>query len=48
MKDIQCKWCYDEICVNSDCPLCTEYCPLDDFPGVCRFEERSESSDDAK
>lgn len=41
----KCKWCYDEVCVNSDCPMCTEYCPLDNFPGVCRFEERNESSD---
>ena len=36
-----CKWCQDEVCVNADCPLCADYCPLIATPGVCRFEERS-------
>ena len=37
----ECKWCYDEVCVNSDCPFCTEYCPLSDFEGVCKYEDRN-------
>ena len=35
-----CKYCQDEVCVNADCPLCADYCPVVDVPGVCRFEER--------
>lgn len=35
----ECKWMQDEICVNADCPVCCDYCPVVDYPGVCRFEE---------
>lgn len=37
-----CKYCYgdEEVCVNADCPCCTEWCPVVNHPGVCRFEER--------
>ena len=38
-----CKYCQDEICVNAECPMCCDYCPVVDVPGVCRFEEREES-----
>ena len=37
---MDCKWMQDEICVNADCPMCADYCPVPDIPGVCRFEER--------
>ena len=40
---MDCKYCQDEICVNADCPLCADYCPVVDFPGVCRFEERGDT-----
>ena len=42
-----CRWCEgsDEVCVNADCPLCAGFCPLTDFPGVCRYEDRSEKED---
>lgn len=36
-----CKYCQGEICVNADCPMCADFCPVVDVPGVCRFEERS-------
>ena len=39
-----CKYCKDEICVNADCPMCAEYCPVVDFPGVCTFEERNKNN----
>ena len=39
-----CKWMQDEICVNADCPMCADYCPVVDVPGVCRFEERSDEN----
>ncbi len=38
----ECKWCQDEICVNADCPMRADYCPVVDNPGVCRYEEREE------
>ena len=37
---MDCKWMQDEICVNADCPMCCDFCPVADVPGVCRFEER--------
>lgn len=43
----KCKWEQDEVCVNADCPLCADFCPVSDTPGVCRFEER-EVSDNGK
>ena len=36
----KCKWEQDEVCVNADCPVCADFCPVEDTPGVCRFEER--------
>ena len=36
-----CKYCQgDEVCVNADCPMCCDFCPVPDIPGVCRFEDR--------
>lgn len=40
-----CKYCLDEICVNDQCPMCCDYCPVVDNPGVCRHEDRED--DDA-
>ena len=34
-----CKYCKDEVCVNADCPMCCDFCPVVDVPGVCRFLE---------
>lgn len=36
----ECKWCYDEICTNADCPMRADYCPVPNDEGVCRYEER--------
>ena len=36
----ECKWCVDEICVNADCPMRADYCPVPNDEGVCRYEER--------
>lgn len=43
----QCRWCEgsDEVCVNADCPLCAGFCPLTDYPGVCRYEDRGDGTD---
>ena len=35
-----CKYCQDEVCVNADCPMRADFCPVPNIPGVCRFEER--------
>ena len=35
----KCKWCVDEICVNADCPMCADYCPVPNDEGVCRYED---------
>lgn len=39
-----CRWMdrETEICVNADCPLCADYCPVADVPFVCKHEDRSE------
>ena len=39
-----CKWMHDEICCNDQCPMCCDYCPVADYEGVCRYEERGESN----
>ena len=36
----ECKWCKDEFCVNADCPMVADYCPVPNDEGVCRYEER--------
>lgn len=36
---MSCKYCIDEVCVNADCPLCADYCPVIDVPGVCKYED---------
>lgn len=38
----ECKWMKDEICVNADCPMCCDYCPVPDTAGVCRHEDRED------
>ena len=40
-----CKYCQDEVCVNADCPMRADFCPVVDVPGVCRFEEREEHNE---
>ena len=35
-----CKWMQDEVCVNADCPMRADFCPVPDTEGVCRFEDR--------
>ena len=36
-----CKYYYDEFCVNDQCPMCADYCPVPDVPDVCKWEDRS-------
>lgn len=39
-KKEECKYCINEICVNADCPMRADYCPVYDTPGVCKYEKR--------
>lgn len=45
MNRFKCKYCVDETCVHGDCPLFTEFCPLQNDPYVCKWEDRSEDND---
>lgn len=38
---VECKYCFDEICVNADSPMCADYCPVSDTPDVCKWEDRT-------
>ena len=42
MAELKCAWYaeYEGVCINADCPMCADYCPVPDIEGVCRFEER--------
>lgn len=39
---MMCKWLKDEVCVNGDCPAVADFCPVANYPGVCRYEEEDE------
>lgn len=39
---MNCKYNHDEFCVNDQCPMCADYCPVPDIDGVCQYEEREE------
>ena len=41
----ECKWMKNEFCVNHDCPMRADYCPLPDYPGVCKFEDRRDEEE---
>ena len=45
---MDCKYCQDEICVNADCLMRADFCPVADVTGVCRFEEREVTMDKIK
>ena len=34
-----CKYYHEEFCVNDQCPMCADYCPVPDSQGVCKYEE---------
>lgn len=41
-----CKWLSDdfsEICVNGDCPVRADYCPVTNYPEICKYSEFEES-----
>lgn len=44
--ETDCKWLYSEICCNDKCPVCCDFCPVVNYPGVCRFEEVEHGNDE--
>lgn len=42
----KCEYCIDEICVNDDCPVCADYCPVYATPDVCKWEKRKENKNE--
>ena len=42
MTDLKCKWEQDEVCVNADCPMFADFCPLLFGPWECKWEDREE------
>lgn len=42
-SDGECEYNLDEICVNADCPMVADYCPVPNDPGVCKWEARKKS-----
>lgn len=41
---MDCKYNHDEFCVNDECPMCADYCPVPNDPGVCKYEEREDET----
>lgn len=39
---MNCKYNHDEFCVNDQCPMCGDYCPVPDNEGVCKYEEHED------
>ena len=39
MKEKVCKYYKDEMCVNAECPMRADYCPVAQCPGICRYAE---------
>lgn len=42
-----CKWMQGAICTNPDC-MKGRYCPVPDYPGVCKYEERMDEKEIAQ
>lgn len=39
---MECRYNHQEFCTNDQCPMCGDYCPVPDYDGVCKYEEREE------
>lgn len=34
-----CKWYNDEFCTNGDSPCVADYCPVAEYPELCKYKE---------
>lgn len=42
MTEPKCKYLSDDfsqVCVNGDCPVCADFCPVTNCPEICKFAE---------
>lgn len=39
---MECRYNHQEFCTNDQCPMCGDYCPVPDYEGVCKYEERED------
>ena len=39
---MECKYNCDEFCINDQCPMHGDYCPVPNYEGVCKYEERED------
>lgn len=39
MEEKHCKWYNDEFCTNGDSPCVADYCPVVEYPELCKFRE---------
>ena len=37
-----CKWYHEEFCTNEDSPCVADYCPVVEYPELCRYLEKPE------
>lgn len=40
MEEKHCKWYNDEFCTNGDSPCVADYCPVVEYPDLCKHRER--------
>lgn len=39
---MECRYNQDEFCTNDQCPMCADYCPVHDYDGICKYDDREE------
>ena len=44
MKEKHCKWYHDEFCTNGDSPCVADYCPVVEYPELCKYRELANDS----
>jgi hypothetical protein len=45
MEEKHCKWYNDEFCTNGDSPCVADYCPVVEYPELCKFRETEVDED---
>lgn len=42
----KCEYYYDEFCTNDECPYCCDFCPVTEYPEICKYAEERKENDD--